>query len=167
MMKTLLLLRHAKAEPEAAGGDHERALTPRGRQDAAATGRILAELRLPIDLIVSSDARRARETAEIVANVTGWPDALTLEPRIYGASVGALLDVIHTLPESSACALLVGHNPGFADLAAVLCNATPASLHLPTASIAHLEIDHGSWRDVQPGSAHLRAMLRGRKSADS
>ncbi len=165
MMKTLLLLRHAKAEPEAASGDRERALTPRGRQDAAAIGRLLAELQLPIDLIVSSDARRARETAEIVGSAIGWPNAITLEPTVYGASVGMLLDVIHRLPETAACAVLVGHNPGFAELAAVLSNATPGSLHLPTASMAHLEIERISWREVLPGSARLRATYRGRGTA--
>ncbi len=161
-MKTLLLLRHAKAEPDAPSGDWERRLTPRGKYDAAAAGRIIAGLGLPIDLIVSSDARRALETAEIVASVLGWQDPIRLEPLIYGASVGTLLDVIHDLPESARCALLVGHNPGFAELTATLAGTSELSLSLPTASVAHLEIGGATWQDALPGSAHVRGIRTGR-----
>lgn len=161
-MKSLLLLRHAKAEPDAPGGDRERRLTSRGRLDAAAAGRIIAGLGLPIDLIVSSDARRARETAEIVTSVLGWRDPIRVEERIYGASVGTLLDVIHDLPESAACALLVGHNPGFAELAATLAGVDKLSLAMRTASVAHLEMDSASWHDALPGSARVISIRTGR-----
>jgi phosphohistidine phosphatase len=161
-MKSLLLLRHAKAEPDAPGGDRERRLTARGRHDAAAAGRIIAGLGLPIDLIVSSEARRAWETAEIVASVLGWQDPIRLETRIYGASVGTLLDVIHGLPETAACALLVGHNPGFAELAATLAGAGELSLAMRTASVAHLEIDSATWHDALPGSARVLGIRTGR-----
>lgn len=164
-MKTLLLLRHAKAEPDAQGGDRERRLTPRGKHDAGAVGRIIAELGLPIDLIVSSDARRAQETAEIVASVIGWQNPIRLEPRIYGASAGQLLDLIHDLPESAICALLVGHNPGFVELAAALAGASDASIRLRTASVAHLEIASATWHSALPGSAIVRGVWTGRAEA--
>ncbi|HZI98950.1 MAG TPA: histidine phosphatase family protein, partial [Actinomycetales bacterium] len=60
--RRLLLIRHAKAAPDDDGGDHGRGLTARGRRDAAAIGRWLADNDLVPDLVLCSDARRARET---------------------------------------------------------------------------------------------------------
>ena len=54
-MKTLIVLRHGKAEESAVGGDKKRALKGRGRRDAEAMGVLIGELARP-DLVVSSDA---------------------------------------------------------------------------------------------------------------
>ena len=62
-MKSLLLLRHAKSSwKEAELADHERPLNKRGRADAPRMGRLLMEQDLVPDLILSSTAKRARQT---------------------------------------------------------------------------------------------------------
>lgn len=72
MVRMLLVLRHGKAQPEGPHGDKSRTLVERGRHDSASMGRLLAQLDGEIDLIVASDASRARETAEIVAAAAGY-----------------------------------------------------------------------------------------------
>ena len=63
-MKTLLILRHGKAENQALGGDRDRALTERGERDSAAMGRQIQALTGCPDAIITSDARRARQTTD-------------------------------------------------------------------------------------------------------
>src|SRR5689334_8757368 len=119
-MKTLLLLRHAKAEAEAPKGDHDRALTGRGERDAAGIGRQIRTLVGCPDAVVTSDARRAKQTAKIVAAAVGFPGKIAAKGKIYEASPETLLEVVRKLPEKARCVLLVGHNPGFERLAGLL-----------------------------------------------
>ena len=71
-MKTLLILRHAKTQPDAPGGDRLRNLTERGHRDAATIGGVINSLVGTPELIVTSDANRARQTAEIVAEACSY-----------------------------------------------------------------------------------------------
>lgn len=154
-MKTLLILRHAKTQPDAPNGDHARQLTGRGLHDAA---RMAAYIKASIgapDAIVTSDARRAMQTAEIVADGTGFTRSLTVEPRMYAAGSATLLDVVRALPDDADRVILVGHNPGFEELAAAL-SSDDAEVRLPTSAFAHLEFDAASWSEAQPGSGELR-----------
>jgi phosphohistidine phosphatase len=154
-MRTLLLLRHGKAENRATGGDHARALTRRGAQDSGTSARRIRALGLHPDAVVTSDARRAGQTAEIVAAILGAP-APTREPRIYLADRDDLLAVVRGLPDTDECALLVGHNPGFQDLANLLAGGGVDEL--PTAGLVHLELPASRWKDAGPGSAILRGV---------
>jgi phosphohistidine phosphatase len=161
-MKTLVILRHAKAQPDAPRGDHARTLTARGERDAAAAGRIVAELVGVPDAIVTSDAARARQTAEIAAGVIGFEAPLTIEPSIYDADVDDLLAVVRALSDTAARVVIVGHNPGFADLAAALAEPRAVVGHLRTAGIAHLEFAAASWREIGTGTGRLRGLATGR-----
>jgi phosphohistidine phosphatase len=157
-MKTLLLLRHAKTEKAAPKGDEARALTKRGERDAGTIGRKIGELMGHPDIIVASNARRAQQTAEIVAKEIGFPDRVTTEPEIYGAGPDELLRVVRHLPEEAHSALLIGHNPGFEDLAGVLASANPPYPHLPTAGLAYFVFEVDRWRDVRSGNGQLRGI---------
>jgi len=66
-VRTLLILRHAKTQPDAPAGDHARALTERGHRDAATIADHIRNVIGTPDAIVTSDATRARQTASIVA----------------------------------------------------------------------------------------------------
>lgn len=159
-MATLLLLRHAKAQPDAPAGDHRRVLTKRGVRDARAIGAVLAALPVRPDVILTSDAARARQTAQVAAEALGVD--LREEPRIYGASVQALLRLVRRLPEQARCVVLVGHNPGLEELAALLAGPAADVGHLPTAGLARLEFDVARWRDVAPGGGRVQAVHVGR-----
>ena len=159
-MKILLILRHGKAEEGAPSGrDRDRALTKRGERDAEAMGRHLRALvgRAP-DAVVTSDARRARQTAVLAAAAVGFASAVTEEPAIYNADVDTLLECVRLLPEAADCVLLVGHNPGFEQLAALLAAPGSDVPELPTAGLAHLEFDIRRWTEVRPHTGRLRGV---------
>ena len=163
-MKTLLILRHAKAQPDAPAGDHARELTARGLRDAAAIGDHLHDLIGRPDAIVTSDARRARQTAELVAEATDFTDPVTLEPRLYAADLDGLLPVVHGLPDEAASVVLVGHNPSLEALVAALVETEDAVV-LPTAGLAHIEFDTARWSEIRPGSGRWRGLTTPRTLA--
>lgn len=152
-MPRLVILRHAKTAPHADGGDHARALTERGRQDAARAGAWLRAHGIEPDIALVSDARRTRETMEHVLPHLARPPHLRVDRSLYLAEPLTLLRAIRAAPASARTALVVGHNPGVADLALALAGkGEPADVEalaasFPTAAIAVLDFD-GAWRDV-------------------
>ena len=152
-MRTLLLLRHAKSSwkhPELS--DHDRPLNTRGKRDAPRMATLLAELRLRPDLIVSSTAKRARRTAEAVAQRCAYEGLVHLDRRLYLADPGAIVDVLHDVGGRCPCILMVGHNPG---LEALVVRLTGYVEPLPTAGLAHVDLPIRGWKG-------LRLTTRGR-----
>ena len=147
-MKTLLVLRHAKSLwGDTALDDHERPLNERGRRDGPRMGAVVRECGLTPDLIVSSDAVRARLTAEAVAKSARFDGEIQLEPRLYAASVDGILAVLGTLPKAdSGTVMIVGHNPGLEQLIAHL---TGEQEDLPTAALAQIALPIDRWRDLK------------------
>jgi phosphohistidine phosphatase len=166
-MKSLFILRHGKTQPDAPQGDHARELKTRGVRDSAAMGEHIATLGDPPQAIVTSTAVRARQTAQVVAAVTGFADRVTVEPRIYAADVETLLDVVRRLPETVDRVVLVGHNPGFEELTAALAGKDEDEIRLPTAGMAHLTFDIGRWAEVQEGGGELHEITTPRMLAES
>jgi phosphohistidine phosphatase len=84
-----------------------------------------------------------------------------VEEGIYLASCGRLLARVQELDDSQSGVLLIGHNPGIAELAQTLAGSGErASLrHLaarfPTAASAVCGFDLERWRDLSPGSGRL------------
>ncbi len=115
-VQTLVLFRHAKAEPQAPD-DHARRLVLRGRRDAALVAQAAHNAGLKPDRVLVSDAARTLETWAVAAEVWNQPPCDTL-PVLYhaparriGSRVGA------AFAEGSACVVVIGHNPGLHDFA--------------------------------------------------
>jgi phosphohistidine phosphatase len=160
-MKILTLLRHGKSDWSADYlADYDRPLKARGRRDALAMGEYVASLDLVPELIVSSPAERAQQTAELFAEAAGYDEEIAWADAIYGATPDELLAVLCRLPDDAEHILLVGHNPGFEELASHLIGTAPHGptwdVRLPTAAIAHMHLDVPSWRDVQYGCGQLQ-----------
>ncbi len=155
----LVLLRHAKSGwPDVA--DHDRPLARRGRDDAPAAGYWLGVRGYVPDAVVCSTARRARETWELASDglaraVPGAAPPVRYEPRVYDASVLGLLMLIREFPESSRTVLLIGHNPGIAELTAGLAEPPPPPPSgFPAAAAAVLGLA-GTWARAAPARARL------------
>jgi phosphohistidine phosphatase len=145
-MKTLFLVRHAKASHDSSLADRERPLNERGLQDAPEMGKRLAKRHLRPDLMVSSPARRALTTARLMAGEIGYDlEDILVEDRLYAAHVDELLAVIRKLDNQLDHVMLFGHNPEFSHLAGRLSGEL---IDLPTCAVAEFEFDTPSWSDV-------------------
>jgi phosphohistidine phosphatase len=154
--RTLILFRHSKSDQSSSEADIDRPLNARGRSQAPETGRWLAENAGEIDLAVVSPAHRARTTWELAsAELTRQPET-RIDDRVYNASVTDLLDVVRDLPDEARIVVLVGHNPGFEDLASLLADE-PVSM--PTSALALLESD-SAWSSAGAAWASLRVSGR-------
>ena len=112
-------MRHGHAEDSA--DDFARELSPAGRAAATRTGRALEEAGFAPDRILTSSARRALVTAELVARACGHRGAVVGDRALYLASPSQYLAALHRLRASTDNVLLVGHNPGLSELARELC----------------------------------------------
>jgi phosphohistidine phosphatase len=145
-MKTLLVLRHAKSSwSDPALDDHERPLSTRGRRDGPRMGELVRECGLIPDVVISSDAARARLTAEAVAEAARCPGQILLDRRLYMASPADIRSVLRTAPEQAETVMIVGHNPGLEESVAQL---TGEHLDLPTAALAQIALPIDQWRDL-------------------
>ena len=147
-MKELILIRHAKSSwKDSSLDDRERPLNKRGERDAPEMGARLARRKHKPNLIVSSPAVRALETARITARKLGYPRKdIAVEDRLYGAGVAELLDVIRNTDESVTTLMLFGHNPGLTELANHL-GPRPIP-NLPTCGVLHLRFETETWSVV-------------------
>jgi phosphohistidine phosphatase len=160
-MKMLLVMRHGKAEEGAPRGDKARVLVERGEREARMMGELMKEEGLELDGVVSSDAARARRTAEIAAKAAGFEGEIRFDEEIYGAGLDDLLGLVKGLPDDRGCVLLVGHNPGMEDLAMALAKEGSDLVQLPTAGVARLEFKVAKrWKDVREGSGALVEVYR-------
>ena len=150
---TLILFRHAKSDWSTGEADFDRPLNPRGHRQAPEAGRWLADNIDAIDLAVVSPANRARKTWELASAELSRAPQTRFDDRVYGASVTGLLDVVRELPTDASTVVLVGHNPGFEDLASFLTNT---SVSMSTSAIAVLESD-APWASASESWAALRA----------
>jgi phosphohistidine phosphatase len=157
---TLVVLRHAKAEPYAAT-DRDRALSDRGRADATAAGHHLAEVGITPDYALVSSSRRTVQTWEQVRAVTGPADVELVTDAVYSASPGEVIEALRQVPEESSVALYVGHNPSAEVLVHLLDDGdgdpevrAAADAGLKPAGLAVFSLP-GRWADLGEGSARL------------
>lgn len=170
MTRTLVIVRHAKAERGHPGGDHERELAPRGVADATVLGRWLAEEDLLPDLVLVSTAVRTRQTVEHLLAGAGVPDAEVWPGRdLYDHGVGAALAAVREVPEDAGTLWLVGHQPTVGTLTLGLTDpetSEPTALAaledgFPTASAAVLRTEV-AWGTLAAGLGSLVAFRTAR-----
>ncbi len=147
-MKILSLVRHAKSSwSDSSATDFDRPLNGRGERDAPVMGGRLAEKDPPPDLLVASPAHRAATTAQIIAEELEYSDSeIRWEPAIYEAGLNDLMEIINGLNDDLTHVMLIGHNPGFTDLANHLANAHIDNV--PTCGAVRIEFDVESWAQV-------------------
>lgn len=159
--RRLIIVRHAKSDWPEGVPDHERPLAARGRRDAKALGAWLQAAGVTPDLVVVSTAQRTRETWELAGDTLGAASRVTLDDRVYAASVEELLSVVKGAPSSVATMVLVGHNPGAEELAMLLedgkgfeGDAMRLRTKFPTNAVAILDVPT-PWSRTAKGSCRL------------
>lgn len=164
-MKILYVLRHAKSDwGDSSLRDFDRPLNERGKKAAAAIGKELRKRKIRPELVLASPAVRARQTIELVQAAYGGTFNVEDEPRIYGAEPDRLIGLISRAPDAFDRLLIVGHNPGLRDL--VLELSGPGELHdevaekFPTAALAEIRFETGSWTRIASCEGVLECLLR-------
>jgi len=154
-MKKLIFVRHGKTK-EAAGDqdDFDRELQEQGVTDSRVIGMKLNDLHVVPDQILGSSAIRAIATAQYVAKELGIEESrIKFIKDLYSPSFEQLLDVIRSIDDSTTVAMLVGHNPGFAECANYLGGSS--NIKLSTCCFCGYELAIDSWEDIVMGSGKL------------
>ncbi|SMG33380.1 phosphohistidine phosphatase [Marivirga sericea] len=151
-MKKLLLVRHAKSSWDFPHlKDYDRPLNDRGKRDAPKMAQWLSSKAQKADLIISSGAERAKNTARAFRAVLNTP--LRIDDDLYHASHSKLLKFIKQTDNAINCLILVSHNPGLNDLADYLLSGFPDNI--PTTGIVSLNLDIKKWNEASPEKASL------------
>jgi len=159
-VKQLLLLRHAEAEPAAAGvSDSDRVLTERGRRQALSAADAIAAAGLEVDEALVSPAQRTRETASIVIRRLGLGIPITHIATLYLAAPDVMLQALRACRAQARTVLLIAHNPGLSALAHELAGGTQA-LVLRTAGLCHLTLPQQNWEEIGAVNASACEILR-------
>jgi len=158
-MRRLMLLRHAKTEPDTPSGrDQDRRLDGRGHRDATEIGGWIGRHPPFPTLVLVSPAMRALQTWALA-----WEAMkdLVAEPRVeltaglYGADASQLLQIIRSTSQADPKQMMiVGHNPGMHELAVALMGHGEAEArdalagNLPTAGLAIFDVEIDDWSEI-------------------
>lgn len=145
-MKELLLMRHAKSSwKNNKLTDPDRPLTHRGEKDAEKMAEMLKDKKLLPNIIMTSTARRARQTAgTILKECRGEITYIVIE-SLYMAEANGIIDVLKEKAGDAQRVLVIGHNPG---LEMLLQHLTGQVESLPTSSIVSLNLPVDEWEQM-------------------
>jgi phosphohistidine phosphatase len=150
-MKTLLVLRHAKSSwRESELADHDRPLNKRGKRDAPRMGELMRVEGLLPELILTSSAKRALNTAKLVAEACGFDGEIQVSRDLYAAGPEEFISALCALSDELETVMVVGHNPGLEELVEALTEEAPA---MPTAALAQIALDIERWADLEEEEA--------------
>ena len=146
--KVLYIARHAKSAWDNPGvPDHDRPLMEKGINKTKLVAGFLSEKNVKPDLIISSSALRARQTAELIAEEIGYPEQeIKIESKIYGADEDDLFDILFSLPNDINSVMLVGHNPTFTYFANYFL--TDELDWMPTSTVVGIEFKTDKWEKI-------------------
>lgn len=153
-MKKIILIRHAKSAWDNPWlSDHDRPLTDRGKRDAPMMAKRLKKRGIKPDIILSSTAKRAAETALITAQELEFPvQEISWENNLYHSSPSTILKYIHLQKDSKNAMLIFGHNPGLNDLIEYLGGNLD---NLPTSGQFGFTLKSEHWNELSPKTAQV------------
>ncbi len=147
-MKKLIITRHGKSDWSDYEYDYQRKLTKKGKMRNALLGDFLRERQLFPDLMISSHATRALDTAKILASKLDYnPEDIRIDRNIYGAYLDTLLNIIYAIDNKYDTVYLFGHNPTFTQL--VNYFKAEKIQHLRTSGSYGVSFDIDRWEDIE------------------
>ena len=162
-MKNLYLVRHAKSSWKFDVSDHERPLKKRGTIDAHLVSNYLkGKIKKP-DMVISSDANRAKTTAEIFTSILGIEESIIeYDHELYDFSGFKLTKVIKECDDSINTLMIFGHNYALTHFVnefgdKFIDNVT-------TSGFTHIALDIDSWQDLKKGRTILTVFPKDLKS---
>ena len=156
MERSLYLLRHSYAEKSAGVADIARSLTMKGTSAVRTLGHKLFSDGFDPQEIITSPAKRARETAINLIEELGISEhTIRVEDEIYTASVRELLEIINALNEDSKKVVIIGHNPFITYFAEFLTHADIGNIK--PCGLVHINFENIGWDSVSQGSGIFRS----------
>jgi len=150
-MKRVLVYRHAKTEKTGANmADFVRELTDEGERQARSMGRILARQFLTPQLVITSDAVRAVQTAELTREEAAFEADIREREELYGADAADYVSVLREQDDAYDTLMIVGHNPAIEDLLGMLVRR---EITMKTGWIAMLEFKVSAWEELGDGAS--------------
>lgn len=158
-MKTLYIMRHAKSSWDNPGlEDYQRPLLEKGKKRTRYVVDYLLEANTTLDLIISSHAVRAHETAKIIANALHYPaDKIVISKNIYFGYPDSYFDVFYDLSDEVDSLMLVGHNPGFTTFANYFLDNRIDNL--PTSGVVCITFDMNSWEGIHDSKRKTKFVI--------
>ncbi len=161
-MKKLYIIRHAKSSwSDETLNDFERPLNKRGKSNAPMMGERLKEKGVMPDIIISSPAKRAKSTAEMIAKEIGYEKKVLFDENIYESSVDELRKIIKEIDNKKGIVFLIGHNPSLNALAEYYVNF---SQNIPTCGIVEIAFECDKWANIEHKNAKLLSFDYPKKS---
>lgn len=159
-MPSLILFRHGKSDWHAGQADDlARPLSQRGRRGARTMGRFLGETGQVPDRALSSPAERARQTMAIAMQAGGWTCEVGIRDALYGGAAGLLEELRGQAPPAELL-LAVGHEPAWSEAVELLIGG--GRVKMPTAALARIDLEVGSWAELEPGCGELAWLVHPR-----
>lgn len=154
-MKTLIITRHAKSDwSNLHQKDFDRELNERGLRDAPMMGKRLLNRCVHLDLIVSSTAKRAAQTAKLIANEINYSSTkIQWEDTLYHAQPAVIQEKIFSISNNINSLMIVCHNPGITDFVNILTNNMIDNM--PTCGMCALQFDIEKWEDLPTAKTQL------------
>lgn len=154
-MKTIYLIRHAKSSLGEIGmSDFDRPLNKRGKRDLPFMANRLKDFGIKPDLILSSTAKRAKTTTEVVADTIGYDEeAIVYKEALYDSSYTNYRYLLDSLDDEINSIFIIAHNPTLTDVGEKLSGAILTNI--PTCSIVAMEFDVKSFKDITEESGKI------------
>lgn len=151
-MKTLLIVRHAKTREANFGeADFDRTLNDRGERDAPAMAQNILARKIKIDLLVTSPAKRAKQTCKFFAKANDIKkDHIVLKEELYNAPASAYYDVLSSVSNDVKTIAIFGHNPGITAFADSLCPEVHIE-NMQTGSVFAVKVEISDWAKIREG----------------
>lgn len=162
MLRQLLLVRHAKSSWEnPLLDDRDRPLNDRGRRVSLGMGKHLNHLQLEPDLVISSPALRAWQTALLVSSAFEKSVDIHLNDALYGCNTNEWWKQVQLLPNEYSRILMVGHNPELHQFIAEISDFLIPKY--PTCALALFDVESSQWQHVKRSDFHLKEVMLPKK----
>lgn len=154
-MKTVFLIRHAKSSwSDAALADRERPLKKRGELDADIMGKVLLKHGIQPEQIISSPAKRAMQTAKIIAGHLQFDKKkIETDKRLYFEGAEQIFALMQALSAKTTTALLFGHNPDFTEFVNLF--SSTGIDNVPTCGVAGITFSINDWKKATRETGRL------------
>jgi phosphohistidine phosphatase len=156
-MKTLFVLRHAKSSWENPdSSDFDRPLNKQGLNEVLQMGKIIFEHQFQPEIIISSPAKRAKQTTILIKEAAQIEKKIEFDERVYEASPLRLFQVVSEIAENKKSMMLVGHNPGLEGLIKIL---TGGIQPMSTAALAVIKLNTEKWSEISANCGELETLI--------